>query len=183
MTLVLSHGKFATDKPLALWAPGLSMTSFLGPRTGVVYLWNTPTSCGFYIYILYLSILKSGSYTRRGSNIHRVVQQNEWNERLGPFKCRVPKLLNLIYIMENWLILNISFDVCILFWMLIQLIVYSVFITFVVFPQDALVHFVSEWSPCTFINMLASNHVIKLVNTGTSTCHSPLYPGQVNNRK
>ena len=36
-----------------------------------------------------------------------VVQQNEWNECLGLFKCQVPKLLNLInakivpYIMEN----------------------------------------------------------------------------------
>ena len=33
---------------------------------------------------------------RRGSNICRVVQQNERNKRLGPFKCQVPKLLNLI---------------------------------------------------------------------------------------
>ena len=29
--------------------------------------------------------------------------------------------------------------------------------------QDALTHIVSEWRPCTFINMLASNHAIKLV--------------------
>ena len=29
------------------------------------------------MYIPYLSVLKSGSYTRRGSNIRRVVQQNE----------------------------------------------------------------------------------------------------------
>ena len=57
--------------------------------------------------------------------------------------------------------------------MLIQSIVYSVFITFVVFPQDALTRFVSEWSPCTFINVLASNHVIKLVNTGTTTAILP----------
>ena len=26
-------------------------------------------------------------------------------------------------------------------------------------------YFVSEWSPCTFINMLASNHAVKLVVT------------------
>ena len=44
----------------------------------------------------YLSVLKPGSNTRRGSNIRWVVQQNERNKHLGPFKCRVPKLLNLI---------------------------------------------------------------------------------------
>ena len=57
----------------------------------------------------YLSILKLVSYTRSGLNIRWVVQQNEWNKRLqlGPFKCWVPKLLNLMnakivpYIMEN----------------------------------------------------------------------------------
>ena len=49
------------------------------------------------------------------------------------------------------------------FWMLLQSITYSVFITFIVFPQDALLHFVSNWSPCTFINMLDSNHAIKLI--------------------
>ena len=42
------------------------------------------------------TILKPGSNTRRGSNIHRTVQQNEGNKCLGPFKCRVPKLINLI---------------------------------------------------------------------------------------
>ena len=44
----------------------------------------------------YLSVLKPGSNTHRGSNIRRVVQQNERNKRLGSFKRRVPKLLNLI---------------------------------------------------------------------------------------
>ena len=43
--------------------------------------------------IPYLSILKPGSNARRGSNIRRVVQQNEWNKYLGLFKRRVPKLL------------------------------------------------------------------------------------------
>ena len=71
------------------------------------------------------------------------------------------------------------FDVSLLmcassFWMLIQSIVYSVFIMFVVFLEDALTRFVSEWSSCTFINVLASNHIIKLINTGTNTCHSTL---------
>ena len=46
--------------------------------------------------IPYLSVLKPDSNTCRGSNICRVVQQNERNKRLGPFKRRVPKLLNLI---------------------------------------------------------------------------------------
>ena len=43
----------------------------------------------------YLSVLTPGSNTRSGSNIRRVVQQNERNKRLGPFKCWVLKL-NLI---------------------------------------------------------------------------------------
>ena len=47
-------------------------------------------------WIPYLLVLKPGSNARRGSNIRRVVQQNERNKRLGPFKRRVPKLLNLI---------------------------------------------------------------------------------------
>ena len=63
--------------------------------------------CESITYVPYLSVLKPGSYTPRDSNIRWIVQQNEWNERLGLFKCRVPKLLNLInakivhYIMEN----------------------------------------------------------------------------------
>ena len=141
-----------------------------------------------YIYqnlLPYLSVLKPGSYTRRGLNIHWVVQQNEWNKCLDPFKHRVPKLLNLINIkIALWKISlsSISLLMCASsFWMLIQSIVYSVFITFVVFPQNALTRFVSEWSPCTFINVLASNHVIKLINTGI--LHLPFYPGLVNNRK
>ena len=49
--LVLSHRKFTTDKPLSLWARGLSVASFLWPRTRVVYMSNTPSSSGLYIYI------------------------------------------------------------------------------------------------------------------------------------
>ena len=49
-----------------------------------------------YIYIPYLSVSKPGSNTGRGSNICRVVQQNERNKCLGPFKFWVPTLLNLI---------------------------------------------------------------------------------------
>ena len=47
-------------------------------------------------YVPYLSVLKPGSNTRRGSNICWVVQQNESNKRLGTLKRWVPKLLNLI---------------------------------------------------------------------------------------
>ena len=45
---------------------------------------------------LYLSVLKSGSNTCRGSTICQVVLQNERNKHLGLFKHRVPKLFNLI---------------------------------------------------------------------------------------
>ena len=78
---------------------------------------DTEITC---IYIPYLFVLKPGSYTCRGSNIRRVVQQNEGNKCLGPFKCRVSKLFNLInvkmvqYIKENKLIIDISLDMCIL---------------------------------------------------------------------
>ena len=73
------------------------------------------------INLPYLSVLKPCSYTRRGSNICQVVQQNEGNKCLGPFKCQVSKLFNLInvkmvpYIKENKLIIDISLDMCILF--------------------------------------------------------------------
>ena len=75
--------------------------------------------------IPHLSILKLRSNTHRdsiymqGLNICWVVQQNERNKCLGPFKRRVPKLLNLINltmvpnVKENQLILGISLDVCI----------------------------------------------------------------------
>ena len=74
----------------------------------------------FKTYIPYLSVLKLGSYTHRGSNIRRVVKQNEGNKCLGPFKRQVSKLFNLInvkmvpYIKENKLIIDISLDMCIL---------------------------------------------------------------------
>ena len=73
-----------------------------------------------FTYVLYLSILKLGLYTCRGSNIYWVVQQNEWNKYMGPFKHWVPKLLNIIdvkmvpYVEENKLIFNISLDMFIL---------------------------------------------------------------------
>ena len=45
-TLVLGHRKFTTDKPLALWAWGLSVVNFLRPWTRVVYLLYTPNNHG-----------------------------------------------------------------------------------------------------------------------------------------
>ena len=134
------------------------------------------------IDLLYLSILKPGSYTCRGSNICRVVQQNKWNKCLGPLKRRVPKLLNLMNIKmmscikDNKLVLNISLDMCIL---LLDINCYSWSFT-IYWPHllsssmTELTRIVSDWCPYTFINMLASNHDIKLVNTGTGTCHSIL---------
>ena len=70
--------------------------------------------------ITILSILKPDSYTCRGSSICRVVQQNEGNRCLGPFKCWVSKLFSLIsikmvpYIKENKFIIDISLHMCIL---------------------------------------------------------------------
>ena len=83
--------------------------------------YNTLSVNGYHMSILlpYLSVLKPGSNTCRGSNTRWVVQQNERNKRLDLFKRRVSKLLNLINlkmvpnVMENKLILNISLDVCI----------------------------------------------------------------------
>ena len=49
----------------------------------------------FEIGTIFICIKADLKYTQ-GSNIRRVVQQNERSKHLGPFKCRVPKLLNLI---------------------------------------------------------------------------------------
>ena len=48
-TLVLNHWNFDTDKPLALWAQGLSVVNFLWPRIQDVYLLNTSTIHNLYI--------------------------------------------------------------------------------------------------------------------------------------
>ena len=93
------------------------------------YSWSAP----FFTYVPYLSIIKLGLYTCRGSNIHWVVQQNDWNKYLGPFKHWVPKLLNIKYIKmgpyveENKLIFNISLDMSSSFRILLQLFVYNVY--------------------------------------------------------
>ena len=111
-----------------------------------------------------LSILKPGSYTRRGSNTCQVVQQNEWSKRLGPFKRRVPKLLNVInikimpYIKEK-LILHTSCTSS--FWMLLLLIIYSLFVKFIVFPLDALIWYYQWMESTHFVNVLACNHGIE----------------------
>ena len=70
--------------------------------------------------------------------------------------------------------LDISLDVCILLFDADTINCLQCIYYVVVFPQDALMHFVNKRSPCTFINVLASNYVMKLVNTGTSTCQSTL---------
>ena len=93
------------------------------------------------MYVPYLSVLKPGSYTRRGSNIRQVVQQNEGNKCLGPFKRRVSKLFNLInvkmvlYIKENKLIVNIPLDMCILLSDIATVDRRSIFAMFVVFSN------------------------------------------------
>ena len=93
------------------------------------------------VYILYLSVLKPSSNIHRGSNMRWIVQQNERNICLSPFICRVPKLLNFISlkmvpIVKEISLLSISF---LMFAspirMLLQSIIYSIFITFVVFPH------------------------------------------------
>ena len=116
---------------------------------------------------------------KQGSNICQVMQQNERIKCLGLFKHRVPKLLNLknLTMMPNikeislFSILHLSFRYC-----------YSR--SFIAYLSRSLssctgMHSsfttpISVWSPYTFINVLASNHAIKLVNTSTSTCHSTL---------
>ena len=68
------------------------------------------------MYLTVFICIKTGlKYTQR----LKYMPQNESNKCLGPFKCLVPKLLNLISlkmvpsIKENKLILDISLDVCI----------------------------------------------------------------------
>ena len=80
------------------------------------------------------------------------------------------------YIRKNQLILDISLDVCILFLdvAIVDHLLCIYYIHCLPAVPDALLCFVSEWRPCTCINVLASNHIIKLVNTDTRTCHSIL---------
>ena len=65
----------------------------------------------------------------------------------------MPKLLNLMnvkmvpYIKENKHILDISLDMCFLLFDIAIVDHYGVFVPFIVFPHDALMCFVREWSP------------------------------------
>ena len=69
------------------------------------------------------------------------------------------------------------------FWRLLQSIIYSVFVILIaVFPHDSLMYFVSEWSPYTFTNKLASNHTIEFVNTSIGTFHSILDKWTIENK-
>ena len=140
------------------------------------------------MYLPYLSEL--GSYARRGSNICWIVQQNKWNKCLGLFKCWVPQLLNLINsnmvlcIKKNECILDIFLDMYIfLSEILLQLITYSIFVMLAVFPHGCAYAFVNEWSPYTFIKVLAYNHTIKLINTYASTCLSTLDKWTIGNKR
>ena len=91
------------------------------------------------------------------------------------------KLLNFInvkvvpYIKKNQLILNISLDVRILLLDVATVNHLQHIYHVCCLPTGCnCMFFASEQSPCTFINVLTSNHTIKLVNTGTSTCYSTL---------
>ena len=47
-------------------------------------VWTVQSTTTLSWHLPYLSVLKPGSNTRRGSNIRRVVQQNERNKMPGP---------------------------------------------------------------------------------------------------
>ena len=69
------------------------------------------------------------------------MQQNEGNKCLGPFKCRVSKLFNLINvkmvqcIKEDKLIVDIPLDMCTLLSDIATVDRHSVFVMFVVFSN------------------------------------------------
>ena len=121
---------------------------------------------------------------------------NTWP--MGLHKHQTTKLFNLInvkmvpYIKENQLIFDNSLDMCIL---PLDIVIVNRLQHLIVHPpfgycysqsftaylsrllsscKIQLLHFVSEWSSYTFINMLASKHVIKLINSITRTCYSTL---------
>ena len=136
-------------------------------------------------YIPYLSVLKLSSYTSRDSYICRVVQHNEWNEYLSPFKYQVAKLLNLIdvkvvvpYIKENKLIINTSLGVCVLLLDIttvdhLQCICHVCYL-----PTWCTYSVLSVSGVHTLLNMCWP--LTTLMNLQTVL---PFYPGQVNTRK
>ena len=128
-----------------------------------------------FVYHIY-----AASYTHRGSNTHWILQQNKVKKCLGPFKCQVPQLLNLINsnivlcIKKNECILDISLNMCIFLSEIATVNhLQPIFMTFVVFLHWCAYTFVNKWGPYTFINALAYNHTIKL-NTDAGTCLSTL---------
>ena len=70
------------------------------------------------------------------------------------------------YIKENYF--DISLDVCILFSDIATVDRLQHINHVCCLPTGCTYVFVSDWSPCTFINALASHHIIKVTNTGTS---------------
>ena len=114
--------------------------------------------------------------------MHTVLQYKKWmkwnTESL--LKCQVPKSFSLRWChmlrrMGVFLIsLLICAQQCIILWWWPLPIIYSIFVVFwkLAAHRIYLQHFINEWSPYSFANMMASNHTIKLVSTGIGTCHS-----------
>ena len=75
------------------------------------------------------------------------------------------------YIKENYF--DISLDVCILLSDTATVDHLQHINHVYCLPTGCTYAFVSEWSPCTFINALAFNHTIKVMNTGTSMSFHP----------
>ena len=82
-----------------------------------------------------------------------------------PFSCSVSRILQDIFPEMCILLLDTTTVDC------LQRI-HHIF----VFLHSVLMHFASEWSPCsyTFINVLASNDAVKLISTSSGTCNSTL---------
>ena len=100
----------------------------------------------------------------------------KWNTE-SLLKCQVPKLFSLRWYhvlrkMAIFLISLICAQQCIILWWWLLPIICSIFVVFV--GRIYLQHFNNEWNPYSFANMIASNNSIKLISTGTGTCHSTL---------
>ena len=76
--------------------------------------------------------------------------------------------------MENQLILDISFDVCILLLDADTVNCLQCIYHVRCLPTGYTYAFCQLVASMHFYKMLASSHVIKLINTGTITCHSTL---------
>ena len=82
------------------------------------------------------------------------------------------KVKMLPYIKEKKLILNISLDICILLSDVATVDHLQHIRHVCCFPAWYTYALVSEWSLYTFINMLASNNAIDIINTDSDTCYS-----------